>query len=96
MTLGHKFLVLYDYSASRIQEVRSIRETPYQYYASLPYPKRLYSNLLGLNLATKIWADALKSVFPETGSYIMESAAMPLSRHNKEEINFSAFSALLH
>lgn len=26
----------------------------------------------------------------------MESAAIPLSRHNKEEINFSAFSALLH
>ena len=26
----------------------------------------------------------------------MESAAMPLSRHNKEEINFSAFSALHH
>ena len=41
---------------------------------------------MGLNLATKIWADALKSVFPETGLYIMESAAMPLSRHNKEEI----------
>ena len=95
MALGHKFLVLYDYSAE--SKKLGPPATPL-IHSTHPYPtlKGFIAIFWALTWLTKIWADALKSVFPETGLNIMESAAMPLSRHNKEEINFSAFSALLH